>query len=441
MQSVLIESAKILVHNELTAANLLIEDGIIRKITKLKPNIPTDGRINADGLVALPGLIDAHVHLRDMDLSYKETFESGTKAAAAGGYTTVIDMPNTRPPTISAANLAEKMQHAHNRIYTNLAFQGTLVTDPMEIRRMKECGAVAFKLYLNKSLETFDSSNETELCNALHAAKSSKALVTVHAEDGRAIRNIQSRSIASGKTTVRDFLKAHVPKMEISAVKSILKLSANSGIRIHICHITTAQAVQLVRKAKNATCEATAHHLLLDHSTFKRHGTKAICVPPIRHSESRRQLWNLFVKGQVNILASDHAPHTLEEKKTKDAWKAMPGVPGLETSLPVMLTQVWNGKLSLNRLVDAASTLPARIFRLKGKGQLREGYDADIVLINPKAKRIIQPSTFLSKAKYSPFEGMHCRGEAVCTIVNGSVVFENGEIIGPPIGKIVRSDK
>ncbi|MGA3297727.1 MAG: dihydroorotase family protein [Candidatus Bathyarchaeia archaeon] len=440
MPSLLIESAKILVNNELTTANLFIVDGIINKITKLKANIQTENRIDARGLLALPGLIDAHVHLRDMDLSYKETFETGTKAAAAGGFTTVIEMPNTRPPTISATALVDKIGHARNQIYTNIAFQAALVDDQMEMQKMKEQGAVAFKLFLNKSLETFNSSDETELRRALSAAKSLDGLVTVHAEDGHAIKQIQERSIALGRTSVNSFLRAHAPRMEVSAVKTILAISTKLNLRVHICHITTAQAVQLVRKSKNATCEATAHHLLLDHSSFKKYGTMAICVPPIRSSESRRQLWSQFVKGRVDILASDHAPHTLEEKKNRNAWKAATGVPGLETSLPVMLTQVWNGKLSLNRLIEAAATLPAKIFGLKGKGRLREGYDADIVLVNPKTKKIIRPRLFLSKAKFSPFEGMHCRGEVVCTIVNGNVVFEHGKIVGPPTGRVVRSD-
>lgn len=441
MHSLLIESAKIVVGDELTTANLLIENGIIKRITKLKPNSSIDRHINANGLIALPGPIDAHVHLRDMSLSYKETFETGTQAAAAGGFTTVIDMPNTKPPTITAADLTDKMSRAQNQIFTNVAFQGALVDDSAEVLRMKKSGAVAFKLYLNKTLETFNSSDNARLQSALHAVKLVNGLVTVHAEDGAAIRDLQMRSVASGKVAVADFLRAHAPNMEFSAVKSILSLSAKVGVRVHICHITTPQAVQIVTRTKDATCEATSHHLVLDYSIFDRHGTMAICVPPIRSSQYRRRLWDLFVKGQVNILASDHAPHTLEEKNVKNAWDAASGIPGLETSLPIMLTRVWNGKLTLRRLVEATSTLPARIFRLKGKGKLHDGYDADIVLVDPKAERIIAPSTFLSKAKYSPFEGMRCKGEAVCTIVNGSVVFEHGEIVGPPVGKIVRSDK
>lgn len=440
MQSLLIESVNIVVGNDLARVNLVIEDGAIKKITKLKPNSSLDRHIDASGLIALPGPIDAHVHLRDMNLSYKETFTSGTQAAAAGGFTTVIDMPNTKPPTVSASDLIEKMKRAQNQIFTNVAFQGALVDDRLEVFKMKNRGAVAFKLYLNKALETFNSSDNVKLRSALQAAKFSKALVTVHAEDGAAIRALQTCSVAEGKVTVKDFLKAHSPAMELAAVKSILNLSAKLGVRVHICHITTQQAVELVTRTKWATCEATPHHLTLDDAVFERHGTMAICVPPIRNRQHKRRLWNLFVKGQVDVLASDHAPHTVEEKKTNNAWNAASGIPGLETSLPIMLTQVWNGKLSLRRLVESTSTSPAKIFGLKRKGKLRAGYDADLVLVDPKMESVITPSKFLTKAKYSPFEGMKCRGKAVCTIVNGNVVYENEEIVAPPVGRILRSE-
>jgi dihydroorotase (multifunctional complex type) len=440
MPSVLIESAKLLVHDELITAHLLLEDGVIKKITKLRPSMRVDETIRAQKLIALPGLIDAHVHLRDMGLAYKETFETGTQAAAAGGYTTVIDMPNTQPPTTDALRLTEKAARARGHIFTNIGFQGALIQDSDELSKMKRHGAFAFKLYLNKSLETFNSSDSSRLRFALQAAKSLNMLVTVHAEDGDSIKRIQSRSIASGRRSIRDFLKGHSPDVEVAAVKSILKLCKSLNMRVHICHITTPQAVRLVCASANSTCEATAHHLLLDYSVFKRHGTKAICVPPIRRDEYRRELWNLFVKGEVDILASDHAPHLLQEKMIEDAWKAASGVPGLETSLPVMLTQVWKGRLSLNRLIEAASTLPARIFRLHRKGRLQAGYDADIVLIDPKARSTITPSNFLSKARYTPFEGMRCRGIAICTIVNGSIVYRDGKIAGLPVGRILRSE-
>jgi dihydroorotase len=440
LASTLIESAQIPIGDELTQANILIEDDKISKITKLKPRPQTDLTINADGLLALPGMIDAHVHLRDLELSYKETFETGTQAAAVGGFTTVLDMPNTRPPTTNALNLAEKMSKAEARIYSNVAFQGSLLSDPAELRRMVELGAIAFKLYLNKSLETFDSSDQTNLTNALQAAKDNNALVTVHAEDGDAIRKVQRESLARGKDSVRDFLKAHPDRVEVSAVRKILGLSSQIEARVHVCHITVPESVKLVKKTPNATCEASAHHLLLNQSVFREFGTLAICVPPIRTEKDRSGLWKLFIREEVDILASDHAPHRIEEKITANAWQAASGVPGLETSLSLMFTQLANGRLTLRRLVEATATLPAKIFRLHRKGAIKEGYDADIVLVDPKERFRVDPESFLSKAKYSPFKGFQCVGRAAYTIVNGTVVAERGKIVGPPAGRVTKSE-
>jgi dihydroorotase (multifunctional complex type) len=436
----LIESAKVPVEEELTTAHLLLEDGVIRRISKLRPTDTADLKINAAGLIALPGMIDAHVHLRDLELSYKETFETGTQAAAVGGFTTVLDMPNTRPATASSRTLMEKISRAQGRLYANVGFQGAFVDDATELKSMKNSGAIAFKLYLNKALETFDSSDDIKLGRALQAAKECNAILTVHAEDGAAIRSVQERSMAQGKTTVRDFLRGHTPAMEVSAVRRILAMTKRFGVQAHVCHITIPDAVRLVRRTPNTTCEAAPHHLLLNQSIFKKQKTLAMCVPPIRSERYRRGLWRLFSAGQVDILASDHAPHTLEEKTATNAWKAASGVPGLETSLPVLFTQVSHGKMSLRRLIEATATIPAKIFRLTHKGVLREGFDAEVVLVDPKAKIRIQPSEFLSKAKYSPFRGMPCIGRAAYTIVNGTLVAERGRIVGPPAGKVVTSD-
>ncbi len=441
MASLLIESAQILKGEELTNAHIFLEDGVIKSISKIRPTSTPDQRIDASRLIALPGMIDAHVHLRDLELSYKETFETGTRAAAVGGFTTVFDMPNSRPPTLSHVNLADKMAKAEGRMYSNVAFQGALVEDPNEMKLMAEQGAIAFKLYLNKSLETFDSSDQTHLMNSLQAAKQADAIVTIHAEDGDRIRKSQQESIHQGKTSIGDFLKAHTPQIEVYAVRRILGLGNRLGVRLHICHITTPEAVNLVRTAPNATCEASAHHLLLNQTVFRKQKTLAICVPPIRNETNRNSLWRLFAKGKVDILASDHAPHTLEEKTKENAWDAASGVPGLETSLPLMFTQVSRGKLTLRRLVEATATLPAKLFRLPRKGELKEGYDADLVLVDPKARTRVSPENFESKARYSPFKGYKCLGTAAYTIVNGTLVAERGRIVGNPVGKVTKSDR
>ncbi len=441
LPSILIESARIPQDDELTTASILLEDGIIKRISKFPPSKTADLRIDARGLIAMPGMIDAHVHLRDLELSYKETFESGTQAAAVGGFTTVVDMPNTRPPTISAMNLTEKISQAEGKLFSNVALQGALVKDSSEIKRMSEVGAVAFKLYLNKALETFNSEDENELSASLRAAKENDVLVSIHAEDAAIIEKTKQKCLAEEKTSIRDFLRAHRPEAEVAAVRRILDLSMRMYLRVHICHISIPSAVKLVKNTTNATCEATAHHLLLNDSVFRKHGTLAICVPPIRSECHRLGLWQRFSSGQIDILASDHAPHTLEDKDSDNAWKVSPGLPGLETSLPMMFTQVSRGKLRLQRLIEATATLPAKIFGFSRKGLLLEGFDADIVLVDPKAKTRIEPEKFLSKAKYSPFKGMQCIGKPAYTIVNGTLIAERSAIVGPPVGKVAKSDK
>jgi len=435
----LIERPKILVGEELTTANILLEDGKIKEISKLKPTSTPDSKIKADRLVALPGMIDAHVHLRDLELSYKETFETGTQAAASGGYTTVLDMPNTKPPTTTSGRLGEKISQAEGRLYSNVAFQASLTTDLTELSRMAKQGAIAFKLYLNKALQTFDSSDRLSLRTALQGAKENGAMVTVHAENGDMIHQIQQENLDRGRTSVRDFLNAHPPQAEVTSVRMVVGMSREIGVRIHICHITLPASVKLVRATPDASCEASPQHLLLNRAAFRKFGTLAICVPPIRTEVERRELWTMFRKGDVDILASDHAPHTLQEKTQTNAFQAASGIPGLETSLPLMLTQVSRGKLSWRRLVEATASRPAQIFHLTKKGTLEKGFDADIVLINPKAKSTIDPKNFVSKAKYTPFKGFRCIGTATHTIVNGVLVAEHGKIVGPPAGKITRA--
>jgi len=441
LPSIQIESARIHVKDHLTNAHILIVDGVIKRISKLRPTQEADFKIDGRKLIALPGLIDAHVHLRDLELSYKETFETGTQAAAAGGFTTVLDMPNTRPPTISGQRLKEKMSAAKGRLFANVGFQGTLVHDVNEIDLMKRAGAISFKLYMNKALETFDSSDKSSLQEALQFAGQSDVLVTVHAEEGDSIHRVQQEFMAKGRTTVRDFLKAHDPEFEEEAVQRIVKLRRGALPRIHFCHITMPAAVKTIMGIPNATCEATAHHLLLNQSVFRKMKTLAMCVPPVRNESIRRKLWQLFARGHVDILASDHAPHTLAEKTKANAWETATGVPGLETSLPMLFTQVTKGRLTLRRLIDATATLPSKIFHLKGKGELREGYDADIVLVDPKDRFRVKPESFLSKAKFSPFRDMKCVGRAAYTIVNGALVAERGRIVGPPVGSIIRGDQ
>jgi dihydroorotase len=424
--TLLIEGCRVWTRGRLVPASLLINDGRIVRISRHIPK-HADKILRADGLVAFPGMIDAHVHLRDLDLSYKEDFTSGTAAAAAGGFTTVLDMPNTEPPTDSAKRLNEKIEKAQGMILTNVGFHVAAVPNPVQISQMSRMGAYSLKLYMPKPISPLDVQDEKTVLSLLHSSRKSHLRVTVHAEDQSLIRGSDL-----GKTiSFVELAKTRPEEAEGRAVNRVLSLATKTGCTVHLSHLTLPSSILEARKYSQATTEVTPHHILLSEKTIKRKGWKAWMVPPLRPERMRKNLLALMSKGLVTMVASDHAPHTIEEKSQTVA-ESPPGVPGLETTLPLMLTLVTQGVLSMSLLVRLLSGNPARVFNLPRKGRLEKGYDADIILVDLKHKARVRPERFHSKAKYSPFENMHIRGRVQTTIVGGTVVFQDDEIVGKP---------
>lgn len=372
-------------------------------------------------------MIDAHVHLRDLDLSYKEDFTSGTAAAAVGGFTTVLDMPNTLPPTDSATRLNEKIEKARGMILTNVGFHVAAVPNPVQISQMSRLGAYSLKLYMPKPISPLDIQDEKTVLNLLRASRKEDLRVTVHAEDRGLIR--RSEVMKTGSFV--ELAKTRPEEAEIRAVSRVLLFAAKTGCRVHLSHLTLPSSIVEARKYRQATTEVTPHHVLLSEKMIRRKGWKAWMVPPLRSEGVRRNLLAMLSKGLVTIVASDHAPHTTEEK-SEEVGESPPGVPGLETTLPLMLTLVMRKVLSMTLLIQSLSINPARVFNLPRKGRLEKGFDADIVLVDLKRKTRIRPERFHSKAKYSPFENMQVQGQVHTTIVGGTLVFQDGEIVGKP---------
>jgi dihydroorotase len=239
------------------------------------------------------------------------------------------------------------------------------------------------------------------------------------------------------------YVKTHSPEVEKKAIKRVTQLAENSSVHIHFCHISSAEGLNAVLGAKKLglpiTCEVTPHHLLLSSEHLKRYGTLALADPPLRTKKDVKALWNALKQGLIDTLASDHAPHTIEEKKVESAWDAKPGITGLETMLPLLLTQVNDGRLTMADLVRLTSERPAQIFDLKGRGSLDEGKRADIVVVDINREYKIDSSRFYSKAKYSPFDGWKVKGKPIKTFVNGRLVMDEGEIVAKPgTGQIIR---
>ena len=436
LPSLLIRDAHIWIKNELTRGSILIEHGKIQRIARTVTE-RADEEIRAHQLLVLPGLVDGHVHLRDMKLSYKEDFMTGTAAAAAGGFTSVIDMPNSLPPTDSAERLRERAARASGKILVNVGFHAAALDDKDAAYAMKSAGAFSMKLYLPNPIAPLNVNDDRVVVQVLNAAKKASLLLTVHAEDMTKLPRTEKIG------TFAELVRLRRGIAETSAVRRILRLQRKIGCRVHFCHVSLPSSLSAIsnRPSSRLSSEITPHHTLLSENHVKTLGWKAWMVPPLRSRNDTRNLFRAMKMGIPTIMATDHAPHTIKEK-ARPPRESSPGIPGLETALPLMLTMVNKGKLSLGRLVSLLSTNPAKVFDLRSKGRLENGADGDLVLVDLKRRGTIDPARFFSKAHYSPFDGWKTQGAVHTTIVNGLVVYREGEIIGRPGGgKVLKSGR
>lgn len=439
-----LHNAKIYTTKGLVTAGLAIDEGKIFKIAK-ETNLPKSStKLNLKGNIILPGLIDSHVHLRDQLLAYKEDFFSGTAAAAAGGVTLVIDMPNNNPITMDSKSLRERMTLAKTRAFVNVAFYSAFPEKLKEMRLIvEEEGAVAFKLYLSEKIGGLNINDDESLSHAFNKAMGMNVPVAVHAEDRKMLERSKEKMERVGRNDTDAYVKVHSPNAEEKAINRVTRLARKSGAFIHFCHLSSLAGLQAFSAAKNTglsvTCEVTPHNLLLSSESLKRHKTIALTDPPLRNRKDVEALWDALKLGLIDTIASDHAPHTIEEKKTESVWDAKPGIPGLETTLPLLLTQVNKKRLTMQDLVRLTSEKPAMIFHLKDRGRLREDCWADLVVVDMKQEHKVDSSTFFSKAKYSPFDGWKVKGKPLKTFVNGQLVYNEGEIVAKPrTGQIIR---
>jgi dihydroorotase len=439
---IVLHNAKIYVQGNIVEAGLAIDKGKIVKIAK-KTNLPSaSAKVNLKGHLTLPGIIDSHVHLRDQQLAYKEDFLTGTAAAAAGGVTLALDMPNNKPVTFSSSSLRERMRIAEGQVLINVAFYSAFPKRLAEIAEIVEAGAMGFKVYLTKQIGGMDVDDDGQLLAAFREAAANRVPVAVHAEDRNIIEKRKREMETAGRSDIGAYLKVHVAEAEFQSIERIIGLVRKSGVRVHFCHLSSALGLEAVLGAKKEglpiTCEVTPHHLLLTSEQYKRLGFFALTDPPLRLRGDVSALWSTLKRGFIDVIGSDHAPHALEEKDVESVWEAKPGIPGLETTLPLLLTQVNEGHLSLAELVRLTATEPAKIFGLGERGSLGEGYWADIAVVDMKREYAIDSSVFFSKAKFSLFDGVRVKGKPMKTFVNGQLIMDGGEIVAEPgAGKVI----
>lgn len=413
-------------HMGLIEGGVSLNEGKIFKIGKVS-NLPRSRQVfKREGAIILPGLIDCHVHLRGLNLSYKESFYTGTCAAAVGGFATVLDMPNTDPPTDSPQRLKDKMDESSREILVDVGFHVYPPNGSRELKEMYELGAVSVKFYM-PVLDHHKLNIMLPLCRDLGIP------VTVHPESRRIIE--ESLNKVGDIDSIEDFLYVHSSRAEVEGIREIFKDSGNPT-EVHLCHVSSRDALRLVEGARskgiNCTVEVTPHHLTLTVEDLLKLGSVGLTVPPFRARDDLDALWSGILGGEVDVIGSDHAPHTLDEKLNEDIGEVPPGIPGLETTLPILTTFINQGRLSLKGLVRLLAEQPSRIFNLKGKGFIKEGLRGDLTVIDLKSEHVIDPEHFKSKAKYSPFSGFKCKGKALATFIGGSLIAEEGEIAAKP---------
>jgi dihydroorotase (multifunctional complex type) len=426
-------NAKAYLNGQIVDCSIAIEEGKIFKIGKETQMPNADEKTNLQNLLVLPGLIDEHVHLRDEGKAYKEDFTSGTAAAAAGGFTTALDMPNNDPVTMSAETLRSRMIVAQRKILVNVGFYSEFPKKLPEIPEIVVEGAIGFKLFLGCQVGGLNIDNDQALHEAFKEAAKLNVPVAVHAEDKASLTANEGKLKQAKKTGIADFLRAHTETVELKAIQRLLKVSEQTNVQLHFCHVSTAEGLNAISEAKKSgrkvTCEVTPNHLLLSSDDLKRYGQMVIMSPPLRSKAHVEALWKGLENGFVDALGSDHAPHSQSEKSASSVWDVKVGVPGLETTLPLILTLVKKNRLTITQMVQLLAEKPAEIYGLNDRGHLEQGKNADLTVVDFNCQFKINASKFKSKAKFSPYDGWDVKGKPVKVIVNGQLVFDEGEIV------------
>lgn len=414
--------------------DVAVTDGRIAAIGDLADADAAE-RIDAAGLHVLPGVIDTQVHFREPGLEHKEDLESGTRAAVLGGVTAIFEMPNTSPSTTDADAIAEKFARAEGRAWCDHAFFVGATPENAEALGVLERlpGVPGVKMFMGSSTGSLLVADDEHVGRVL---QNGTRRVAIHAEDEARLK-ARFADIGEG-AHVRDHPHWRDVETARLATERVLALARQAGRRVHVLHITTAEEMELLAGAKDvATVEVTPQHLTLaGPDCYDRLGTHAQMNPPIRDAAQREGLWRALAAGVVDVIGSDHAPHTAEEKERP--WPASPsGMPGVQTLVPLMLNHVAEGRLTLERFVELTSAGPQRIYGIAGKGRIARGYDADFTLVDLAAKRTIEADWLASKCGWSPFEGMAVTGWPVATVIRGQTVMRDGEL-ADPAGRPVR---
>jgi dihydroorotase len=458
-----IKNGTIVTPNETYQAHIYINDGKIAAISKQPLEGEASRETDATGQYILPGLIDVHVHSRDPGPTYKEDFFTSTQAAAAGGITTIFDMPNTTPPTRDAASFHAQVANLTPKAHVDFGIWG-IALGPMnnaQLPELHESGVIGFKYFwgyaVNKNTFQLTYNYEPGMTDVLpplsdgevyeifqNVAKTGQVLA-IHGEDSSLIQVLTAQVKKSSRTDYDALLDGRPNLAEEITVQMGTSFSRASGAKLHVLHVTTAEAADAIRRAQAqgapVSAETCPHYLFLSNEDYPKVGPVMKIYPPVKYEKDKKALWQAISDGTITIVSSDHAPHTPEEK-AGSLWEIPAGMPGTETMAPLMLNAVNEGKLTLQKLTALMAENPAKRFGIyPQKGSLEVGTDADITIVDMNKEATIKAANLHSKSKVTAYDGWHVKGVPVETIVRGETIMKNGEIVHKPIGHVVKPAK
>lgn len=437
MSSLLVLGGTLVDEQRVRRADLLVVDARVARV--LEPGQPcqADSTLDATGLHVLPGLVDAHVHFNEPGRTDWEGYLSGGSAAAAGGVTTVLDMPlNCDPPTLDAASLAARRAAVAEHALIDYGLWGGVVPDSLgHLGELREGGVVGVKAFMcDSGLAEYPPLADDALRAAIEQTAELGLLLALHAEDPEQTGQLGQAARDAGQAGPLDWARSRPPESEVAAVDRALALASQTRARLHFVHVSTSAAVRRVAVARRAgqdvSLETCPHYLALDEDDLVRLGNRAKCAPPLRSREIVEQLWQALLAGDIDWVASDHSPSPIDLKKG-DIWQAWGGISGVQTTLPVLLTEgVHRRGLSLPRLVTLTSANPARRFGLyPRKGALQPGSDADLTLVDVHREWVLGEADLHTRWPLSPFVGRAFQGRVVATLVRGRPVYREGEVL------------
>lgn len=430
-----VTGGQLLLDGELKDATLGVTDGSISHIVDPSVSLDADERVALDGEIVLPGLVDGHVHFREPGYTEKEGVETGTAAAAAGGVTTVIEMPNTVPPVLTVDRFESKADIFRSKSHVDFALFGAITEENVgtgDIAALADAGATAFKTFMATSFGPLLMDDKGELYRAFEEVADADRPLYIHAEDEEYLDLFRDRAKEEHGEDMAAFFAARPPIAETTAVSDVLDIVADTGTETVIVHTTTAEAIDRMIQAKAEErpvwTEVTPYHLAFNQSDIERIGPYGIGTPPARDEANRNALWERVTEGAVDLFGSDHAPHQLAEKE-RSPTEVAPGMPQLETALPFLLDATNRGQISLATIAEAYAERPARIHGLyPEKGRIQVGADADFVVVDMDEEWTVDADAFESAGNYSPFDGMTLTGKPKRTYQRGTQIAAEMEV-------------